>query len=116
LSRWSGCGLEVASALHEAESSRARAWVEIGYEERRRLEKDLHDGASNGWSPWEWDSGSRQRHLDDGTVDVDALLDQRRGRTGTAVPGAAPDRHGLRPSSLDDGLPAALSSLVRSVP
>ena len=35
---------EVAQALREAQSSRTRL-VEIGYEERRRMERDLHDGA-----------------------------------------------------------------------
>ena len=36
--------LELGQALREVESSRTRL-VEIGYEERRRLERDLHDGA-----------------------------------------------------------------------
>ena len=35
---------EVAQALREVQSSRTRL-VEIGYEERRRMERDLHDGA-----------------------------------------------------------------------
>jgi hypothetical protein len=37
--------LELARALHEVESSRARL-VQAGYQERRRLERDPHDGAA----------------------------------------------------------------------
>jgi signal transduction histidine kinase len=57
-----------------------------------------------------------QRHLDDGTVDVNGLLDQSVAELGTAVAELRQIAHGLRPSSLDDGLPAALARLVRSVP
>jgi signal transduction histidine kinase len=57
-----------------------------------------------------------QRHLDDGTVDVDRLLDGSVAELGTAVAELRQIAHGLRPSSLDDGLPAALSNLVRSLP
>ena len=35
---------ELGAALHEVESSRARL-LQAGYAERRRLERDLHDGA-----------------------------------------------------------------------
>ena len=57
-----------------------------------------------------------QRHLDDGSVDVDQLLDASVAELGSAVAELRQIAHGLRPSSLDDGLPAALSNLVRSVP
>ena len=45
--RWSSscaCALELAAALREVEASRARL-VQAGDHERRRLERDLHDGA-----------------------------------------------------------------------
>jgi signal transduction histidine kinase len=57
-----------------------------------------------------------QRHLGDGTVDVDSLFDQSVAELGTAVAELRQIAHGLRPGSLDDGLPAALSNLVRSLP
>ena len=49
-----------------------------------------------------------QRHLGDGTVDVDGLLDRAVAELGTAVAELRQIAHGLRPSSLDDGLDRAL--------
>ncbi len=106
---------EVAQALREAESSRTRL-LEIGYEERRRMERDLHDGAQQRLVSLGMQLRLAQRHLDDGSVDVDSLLDESVAQLGSAVAELRQIAHGLRPSSLDDGLPAALSNLVRSVP
>jgi signal transduction histidine kinase len=106
---------EVALALRKAESSRTRL-VEIGYEERRRMERDLHDGAQQRLVSLGMHLRLAQRHLGDGSVDVDQLLDQSVAELGTAVAELRQIAHGLRPSSLDDGLPAALSNLVRHVP
>jgi len=106
---------EVAQALREAQSSRTRL-VEIGYEERRRMERDLHDGAQQRLVSLGMQIRLAQRHLDDGTVDVDGLLDGSVAELGTAVAELRQIAHGLRPSSLDDGLVAALSNLVRNVP
>ncbi len=105
----------MALALREVHSSRARL-VEIGYEERRRMERDLHDGAQQRLVSLGMQLRLAQRHLDDGTVDLDSLLDQSVAELGTAVAELRQIAHGLRPSSLDDGLPAALSNLVRSLP
>ena len=107
--------IEVATALREAESSRTRL-VEIGYEERRRMERDLHDGAQQRLVSLGMQLRLAQRHLDDGSVDVDDLLDASVSELGSAVAELRQIAHGLRPSSLDDGLPAALSNLVRGVP
>src|SRR5204862_4813206 len=87
-----------------------------GYRERRRLERDLHDGAQQRLVSLGMTLRLAQRHLDDGTVDVDGLLDQGVAELGTAVAELRQIAHGLRPSSLDDGLPAALAALVRTVP
>jgi signal transduction histidine kinase len=106
---------QVALALKEAQSSRTRL-VEIGYEERRRIERDLHDGAQQRLVSLGMQLRLAQRHLNDGTVDVDSLFDQSVAELGTAVAELRQIAHGLRPSSLDDGLPAALSNLVRSLP
>ncbi len=106
---------EVAQALREVQSSRTRL-LEIGYEERRRMERDLHDGAQQRLVSLGMQLRLAQRHLDDGTVDMDDLLDGSVAELGTAVAELRQIAHGLRPSSLDDGLPAALSNLVRSLP
>ncbi len=107
--------LELSGALEEVEASRARL-VQIGYEERRRLERDLHDGAQQRLVSLGMAIRVAQRHLSDGTVDVDGLLDESVAELGIAVAELRQIAHGLRPSSLDDGLPAALARLVRSVP
>ena len=105
--------IEVRIALAETEASRARL-VRAGYEERRRLERDLHDGA-------------QQRLV---AVGMSLLLAQRQlpnGATYGALEGAVAElqaavaelrriSQGLRPSGLDDGLPSALRTLVRASP
>ncbi|HEY5979529.1 MAG TPA: sensor histidine kinase [Microlunatus sp.] len=106
---------QVAAALREAESSRTRL-VEIGYAERRRFERDLHDGAQQRLVSLGLALRLAQRHLADGTVNVDQLVDDSVAELASAVAELRQIAHGLRPSSLDDGLPAALSNLVRSVP
>jgi signal transduction histidine kinase len=107
--------LELSRALNEVESSRARL-VQSGDEERRRLERDLHDGAQQRLVSLGMAIRLAQRHLDDGTVDLQGLLDECVAELGTAVAELRQIAHGLRPSNLDDGLPTALARLVRSVP
>ena len=107
--------LELAGVVQEVESSRARL-VQIGYEERRRLERDLHDGAQQRLVSLGMALRLAQRHLEDGTVDVDGLLDEAVAELGSAVAELRQIAHGLRPSLLDDGLDAALRALARTVP
>lgn len=106
---------ELGHALREVEASRARL-VQIGYEERKRLERDLHDGAQQRLVTLGMSMRLAQRHLDDGTIDMRDLLDQSVAEIGTAVAELRQIAHGLRPSALDDGLPAAISRLVRNLP
>jgi signal transduction histidine kinase len=107
--------IELRQALGEVESSRARL-LHAGYEERRRLERDLHDGAQQRLVSLGMALRLAQRHLDDSSVDVDELLDSSVAELGTAVAELRQIAHGLRPSSLDDGLGPALSSLASKVP
>ena len=107
--------LEVAQALREVESSRARL-VQAGYSERRKLERDLHDGAQQRLASLGMAFRLAQRHLDDGSVDVNAVLDQGVAELGTALAELRRIAHGLRPGRLDDGLGPALTELVRTVP
>lgn len=106
---------ELAGALREVEASRARL-VQAGDAERRRLERDLHDGAQQRLVSLGMAMRLAQRHLDDGTVDVDGLLDQGVAELATAVAELRQIAHGLRPTSLDDGLHAALSAITQSLP
>jgi signal transduction histidine kinase len=107
--------VELSSALREVEASRSRL-QHIGYQERRRLERDLHDGAQQRLVSLGMALRLAQRHLDDGTVDVDGLLDQSVAELGTAVAELRQLAHGLRPSSLDDGLGPALAALTSGMP
>jgi signal transduction histidine kinase len=107
--------LELAQALREVEASRARL-VQIGYVERRRLERDLHDGAQQRLVSLGMALRVAQRHIADGTVDLHGLLDESVAELGTAVAELRQIAHGLRPTSLDDGLQAAVGRLVQSVP
>jgi len=107
--------LELAHALHEVEGSRERL-VMASDDERKRLERDLHDGAQQRLVSLGMALRLAQRHLGEGTVNVDAMIEGAVAELGTAVSELRQLAHGLRPSSLDDGLPAALANLVRGVP
>jgi len=107
--------LELARAVREVEASRSRL-LQIGYEERRRLERDLHDGAQQRLVSLGMAIRLAQRHLEDGSVDVDSLLDETVTQLSTAVAELRQLAQGIRPSSLDDGLEAALARLVQNVP
>ena len=104
--------LDLAAALTEVAASRERL-LRAGYSERRRLEQDLHDGAQQRLVSLGMALRLTQRHLDDGSVDLDATLDEAVTELGTAVAELRQIAHGLRPSSLDDGLAAALTNLSR---
>ncbi|GAA2582475.1 hypothetical protein GCM10010399_10340 [Dactylosporangium fulvum] len=106
---------ELASALEAAEASRARL-LSAGYEERRRLERDLHDGAQQRLVALGMRLRLAQRHLDDGGLDIDGLLDQSVAELSNAVTELRQIAHGLRPSSLDDGLDRALGAMVSQIP
>ncbi|WP_189250604.1 sensor histidine kinase [Streptosporangium pseudovulgare] len=107
--------IEVSRALDEAEASRTRL-LHAGYEERRRLERDLHDGAQQRLVSLGMAIRLAQRHLHDGTVHVDDLLDRWVAELAVAVTELRRIAHGLRPSSLDDGLGNALVMLADKVP
>jgi signal transduction histidine kinase len=107
--------LGLQQALLEVQSSRARM-LRAGYEERQRLERDLHDGAQLRLVSLGMALRVAQRHLRNGGVDVDGLIDQAVAELGTAVSELRQLAHGIRPSCLDDGLAPALSVLVDTVP
>lgn len=108
----------IAEARSEVEASRERL-LRAGYEERRRLERDLHDGAQQRLVAL----GMRLRVLQrtsrrdaERDAELDAALDAAVAELGTAVAELRRIAHGVRPSALDDGLAAALADLTRLAP
>lgn len=102
--------LETAQALQQVEASRRRL-VRAQDEERVRLERDLHDGAQQRLVTLGMELRFAQRHLGPDDADIGRLLDSSVTELQSAVAELRQIAHGLRPSSLDDGLPAALAHL-----
>ncbi|MGA4507866.1 sensor histidine kinase [Propionibacteriaceae bacterium G1746] len=104
----------LAAARAEVEASRERI-LRAGYEERRRLERDLHDGAQQRLVAL----GMQLRVLQRSSgVDRAAAagLDAAVAQVGTAVGELRLLAQGVRPRALDDGLAAALHDLAATVP
>src|SRR5436190_2665891 len=101
---------EVARRLAEVEESRARI-VTAGYEERRRLERDLHDGAQQRLVS----IGLALRHIH-GQLPTPSReageLDATVAELGEAIKELRELARGVRPARLDDGLGAALRELA----
>jgi signal transduction histidine kinase len=105
--------VEVQLALAETEASRARL-LRAGYDERRRLERDLHDGAQQRLVAVGISLRLAQRHLPAGPTF--AALDGAVAELQASVAELRRISQGLRPSGLDHGLPSALRMLVRASP
>ncbi|MCF7551094.1 histidine kinase [Pseudonocardia sp. WMMC193] len=108
--------LELTEALREVAESRARL-LQAGYRERRRLERDLHDGAQQRLVSLGMAIRLAQRRLDSGAdEDVQGLLDQAVAELSTAVAELRAIAQGLRPLDLDAGLGPAIRSLTTGLP
>jgi signal transduction histidine kinase len=107
--------VEVRFQLAEVEASRARI-VEAGYEERRRLERDLHDGAQQRLVSLGVQIRRLQRTLPRTASVLSPALDQIVGEVGAAIADLRQIAAGVRPARLDDGLAAALRDLASSSP
>jgi len=107
--------LGMAQAMAEIERSRSRM-LRHGYRERRKLQRDLHDGAQQRLVALGMSLRLAQRHLQDADFDVDGVLDQAVVQLGTAVAELRTIAAGLRPPSLDAGLGPAVRSLASTVP
>ena len=102
--------VELRRQLDEVEASRARI-VAAGYEERRRIERDLHDGAQQRLVT----VGLALRHLQHELAPtsngaggaLDGVVEEIR----RAIFDLRELARGVRPSQLDDGLAAALREL-----
>jgi signal transduction histidine kinase len=106
--------VEVRRRLAEVEESRTRI-VTAGYEERRRLERDIHDGAqqrlvSIGLAlrhvQAQLPEGSREAgELDTSVAEISQTIEELRELA-----------RGVRPAGLDDGLAPALRALASRAP
>jgi signal transduction histidine kinase len=107
--------VEVRLRLAEVEASRARI-VEAGHEERRRLERDLHDGAQQRLVSL----GLRIRRMERSLPAEAAILAPALDQIVDEITGAIADLRriaaGIRPAALQDGLDAALRGLARTAP
>lgn len=107
--------VEVRLQLAEVAASRVRI-VEAGYEERRRLERDLHDGAQQRLVSLGVGLRRLQRSLPKEARLLAPALDQVVAEVGWAITDLRQIAAGVRPARLDDGLAAALQDLVQSAP
>ncbi len=107
--------VEVRLQLAEVEASRARI-VEVGYEERRRLERDLHDGAQQRLVSLGVQLRRLQLKLPEGAAVLSPAFDQVVDEVAAAIADLRQIAAGVRPARLDDGLAAALRDLARTSP
>ena len=104
----------ITHARSQVEQSRERM-LRAGYEERRKLERDLHDGVQQRLVA----VGMQLRVLQrTGTLppSAHAALDEAVAEVGTTISELRSIAHGIRPSVLSDGLDSALGSLARLAP
>jgi signal transduction histidine kinase len=107
--------VEVRLQLQEVQASRARI-VEAGYEERRRLERDLHDGAQQRLVSLGLQIRRMQRTLPGEARILAPALNEIVEEIGSAISDLRQIAAGVRPARLDDGLAAALRDLARTAP
>ncbi len=108
---------EVQRRLAEVRESRARI-VTVGYEERRRLERDLHDGAQQRLVSIGLAIRHAQGRLGDAgdAGDIGAQLDLAVDEVTCTIEELREMARGVRPACLDDGLAAALRDLASRSP
>ncbi|MHA3722552.1 sensor histidine kinase [Leucobacter sp. HY1910] len=104
--------VHLARANAEIAASRERL-VRAGYEVRRRIERDLHDGTQQRLVAVGMHLRVLQR-TSGHDPELTAALDAAVAELSTAVAELRQIAHGLRPSDLDDGLAAALAHLTRT--
>jgi signal transduction histidine kinase len=106
--------VEVRRQLAEVEDSRTRI-VTAGYEERRRLERDLHDGAQQRLVSIGLTVRHVQAQLPAASPEA-GELDAVVGELGRAIEELRELARGVRPAGLDDGLGPALRALALRSP
>jgi signal transduction histidine kinase len=106
---------DLAAKVQELTASRARI-VESGDAARRRLERDLHDGAQQRLVTLGIVLRRLQRSLPLEAQMLAPALDAAVDEVGAAVADLRTIAAGVRPPRLDDGLTAALRDLARTSP
>jgi signal transduction histidine kinase len=107
---------ELRAQLAEVRASRARI-VAVGDAERRRLERDLHDGAQQRLLGIRLALQLARGRLADGGVAVDELLVEADAEVADALAELRALARGIHPAILtDEGLAPALAGLARRTP
>ncbi len=106
-----GLQAEVHHQLAEVKDSRARIVV-AGYEERRRLERDLHDGAQQRLVSIGLELRHAQHLLGPGSGQVAGVIDSAVAEIAAAIGELRELAQGVRPALLDNGLGQALRELA----
>ncbi len=104
--------VELRLQLAEVESSRARI-AQAGYEERRRLERDLHDGVQQRLVTLGIVLRRLQRSLPREAQMLVPALDAAVDEVAASIADLRTLAAGVRPPRLDEGLAAALADLAR---
>jgi len=108
--------VELRRRLEELDTSRSRI-VAVADEERRRLARDLHDGAQQRLVTIGLDLRHAQQALNGSAPpEVDRTLDGAVAELGNAIDDLRELAAGLRPASLDQGLGSALRELAARSP
>lgn len=101
--------------LDEVTASRARI-VAAGDEERRRIERNLHDGAQQRLVSIGLALRRAQHELNGSSHAAQVAIDEAVGEIGSVIRELRELARGLRPSQLDAGLAAALDELAARAP
>jgi len=107
--------VELRRQLEEVEASRGRI-VSAGYEERRRIERDLHDGAQARLVSIGLALRHAQHELDPASSPATTALDGAVDEVTLAIEELRDLARGVRPAQLDDGLAPALRELAGRSP
>ena len=107
--------VELRRQLEEVQASRARI-VSAGYEERRRIERDLHDGAQQRMVSIGLALRHAQHELGSVTHKASRIIDATVDEIDVALEELRDLARGVRPSQLDHGLAAALRELAARAP
>ena len=107
---------ELQARLDELRESRARI-VEAGYTARRKLERDLHDGAQQRLVGLALDLRLAREKLEDDPMAAGEMLDQASAELSMATEELRELARGIHPAILSDrGLGAAIESLAQRAP
>ncbi len=107
---------ELQAKVEELRASRARI-VEAGYEERRRVERDLHDGAQQRLVALTMSLRLVRGKIGSEPAAASELLDEAMAELGEATRELRELARGIHPAVLSDrGLDAALSGLAERAP